>query len=154
MPTLTARPRLARTLTALALAVFTWGEATTSAGATFSKAVTAATTVSAHRLLTPTLSCGATGPRSVTLTWTAPADTLVADVYGAGFLAAGYEVARGTTTGGPYPTTAASAVTSYTATALASGTYYFVVRTTKFSWRSTSSNQRKVTVVGAAVSCA
>jgi hypothetical protein len=150
----TARRRVARGLGALAVALAVWAEGTTPAWATFRKTATASSTVSTHTLLAPTLSCGSTGFRSVTMSWTAPADTLLADVYGTGFLAAGYELARGTTSGGPYPTTVATAVTLSTTTGLANGTYYFVVRTTKNSWRSTNSNQRRVTVSGlGTVSC-
>lgn len=149
----TALRRVARGLGALAVALAAWAEATTPAWATFHSAATASSTVSSHQLLAPTLSCGLVGVGSVTLTWTAPADTLLADVYGTGFLTDGYEVAGGSTSGGPYSAIATTAATTYTVSGLSNGTHYFVVRTTKKSWRSAGSNARTATVARGVTTC-
>jgi hypothetical protein len=73
------------------------------------------------------------------LSWTATASTF----------ADGYEILRGTTSGGPYTHVAnvtGQATVTYSDSSLKKGTYYYVVRATKQLWRSTDSNQ-------AAVSC-
>lgn len=118
--------------------------------AAFNSTASASTIVSAHQLGTPTLSCGSINVLNVTFNWTAPADATQADVYGSGNLVTGYEVLRGTTSGGPYPTLVATVTpattTTYTATVVA-GTFYFVVRTIKQMWKGPFSNQRKVTAL-------
>jgi hypothetical protein len=129
-----------RALVLAAVAVLVWA---TPALASFTSGGSASATVSAHQLGTPTLSCGGLGILSVTLNWTAPADTTQADVYGTGNLATGYELLRGTTSGGPYPTVVATTGTTHT-DSLVAGTYYYVVRTTKQQWKGPLSNQRKV----------
>jgi hypothetical protein len=117
-----------------------------AASATFTKTVSGTTTVGAHQLGTPTLSCGGVGVLSVTFNWTAPADTTQSDVYGSGVLASGYELLRGSSPGGPYTSTrAAPAVgtTSFT-DSISQGDWYYVVRTTKHAWKGPSSNERHV----------
>ena len=59
----------------------------------------------------------------------------------------GYEALWGTTSGGPYTSSATTTNLTYTTPSLALGTYYFVVRATKESWRSVSSNQVSRTVI-------
>ena len=73
----------------------------------------------------------------VDLTWTATVD----------LRATGYEVLRGTTSGGPY--TQIGTVTSRTTTTfqdlpLVPGTYYYVLRTYYGSWTSVNSNEDSV----------
>jgi hypothetical protein len=119
---------------------------TTSASASFTKNVTATTAFGAHGLTAPTLSCGGGGLLSITLNWTAPTDTTQSDVYGTGFLADGYELARGTVSGGPYSSVRATVglgTTSYN-DSVSQGTFYYVVRSTKYQWRGAISNQRQV----------
>jgi len=119
---------------------------TTSASASFTKTVAGTTTVGAHGLAAPTLSCGGGGVLSITLNWTAPADTTQADVYGTGFLADGYELLRGSSSGGPYSvrhTFTGLGTTSYT-DSITSGDWYYVIRTTKYQWKGAISNERHV----------
>jgi len=59
----------------------------------------------------------------------------------------GYEVAWGTSPGGSYPTTATTPSLTYTTPALGIGTYYFVVRAYKGSWRSANSNEVSKSVI-------
>jgi hypothetical protein len=116
-----------------------------AARATFTNAAAGTTVVSAHQLLASTLSCGGGGILQITLNWTAPADTTQPDVYGSGFRAAGYELLRSSSSGGPYTVraTVALGTTSYT-DSISSGHWYYVVRTTKHSWKGPISNQRHV----------
>jgi hypothetical protein len=116
------------------------------ASATFTASAAASTSVSTHLLGVPVLSCGGVGVLSASFTWTAPADTTQPDVYGSGNLATGYEVLRGTTSGGPYPVVVAQSGTSYT-DSLSAGTFFYVVRTTKQGWKGAYSNERKVVAV-------
>jgi hypothetical protein len=138
--------RAARWVALTSLTLFLWIHGTPEALATFRSTATASPTVSAHQLGVPTLSCGGLGVLSVTLNWTAPADTTQPDVYGSGFLASGYELARGTTAGGPYNTVKLVSGTSSTES-LTAGTWYYVVRTVKHSWRGAKSNERRVNAV-------
>jgi hypothetical protein len=80
-------------------------------------------------------SCGVL-KASVKLTWTATS-TPWAD---------GYEVRWGTSSGS-YTSSATTTLLTYTTPALALGTYYFVVRATKGSWRSVSSNEVSRSVI-------
>ena len=89
--------------------------------------------------LDPPTALSATGGASASLSWTATVDTY----------ATGYDVLRGTASGGPYsvvgsatPRTAISA----TDTPPASGTYYYVLRSVFQSWTSANSNQASVAV--------
>ena len=153
MSPLASSPKAVRRFAAAGVAVFLWIHGTPDAMATFQKTTTAGFSASAHLMGTPTLSCGALGILSAALTWTAPADTTQVDVYGTGFLASGYELARGTASGGPYNTLTAVATTS-TTVSLSAGDFYFVVRTSKNSWRSTNSNERHVhAVAGLVATC-
>jgi hypothetical protein len=58
----------------------------------------------------------------------------------------GYEVRWGTTPG-TYTSSAVTSSLTYTTPALALGTYYFVVRSTKGNWRSANSNEASRTVI-------
>ena len=71
----------------------------------------------------------------ITLSWTAPATALAPD---------GYDILRSTANGGPYSlVTHVGTVTSYTDTGLAvSTTYYYVLQSTRSSWRNENSNQQ------------
>jgi hypothetical protein len=90
--------------------------------------------------LAPPTSLAATGGTSASLTWTATTSTT----------ATGYDVQRATVSGGPYAVV--SSVTprttvSTTDTPAASGTYYYVLRTTLQGWQSVNSNQASAVVV-------
>jgi hypothetical protein len=74
----------------------------------------------------------------VALDWTASPDGYVT----------GYEVRRSTTSGSGYSTIATPSGTSYTDSGLASGTYYYVVRSTFAAWTSAYSNEAAATVGG------
>lgn len=70
----------------------------------------------------------------VTLTWTASPSASLGTM--------GYQVLRGTSSGGPYPWT--SSVTtdlSFETAVLSNDRYYFVVQTAAGVWRSSNSNQ-------------
>ena len=88
--------------------------------------------------LNPPAGLGATGGASVSLSWTATADTY----------ASGHRVLRGTATGGPY--TQIAEVTPRTTTTYpdspAAGTYYYVVRAFYQSWESVNSNEASASV--------
>jgi hypothetical protein len=141
-------PRAARrsALIALLVAGVSAGE-TLTAWATFTRADSATTAVSAHQLVAPTLSCGGVGVLQVTLNWTAPGDTAQTDIYGSGFLASGYELAKGSTPGGPYTTVVANQTGTSKTDSVTSGHSYYVVRTTKHLWKGPVSNERHVTGV-------
>jgi hypothetical protein len=139
--------RAARCVAALAVAMAVWLEPATGAWATFRATAARTTTVSAHGMATPAQpTCSGLGVLSVHLSWPATSDASQADVYGSGFLAATYEVGRSATDGGPYTFVSVGTSTSYDP-ALSAGDTYFVVRTTKHSWHSVNSLQRKVAVV-------
>ncbi len=74
----------------------------------------------------------------ITLTWTAPATGVAPD---------GYDIYRSTTNGGPYSLVKhVGTVTTTTDTALApSTTYFYVLKSSRSSWRSINSNQRSAT---------
>jgi hypothetical protein len=101
---------------------------------------TASTTQSiATDTLAPPTSLAATGGTSVSLTWTATVDTY----------AAGYDVLRGTVSGGPYGVVSSVSPRTVVATGdspEANGTYYYVLRSTFQNWTSAFSNQASATV--------
>lgn len=79
-------------------------------------------------------SCFILTPTRVRLNWTATSSTW----------ASGYEIARGTASGGPYTvvgTVSGQSTTTYEDIRPNTSTYYYVVRATKFAWRSANSNQ-------------
>jgi hypothetical protein len=89
--------------------------------------------------LDPPTSLSATGGSSVSLSWTATVDTY----------AAGYDVLRGSVTGGPYSVVSSvtpRTTTSTTDSPTASGTWYYVLRSTFQSWTSVNSNQASAVV--------
>jgi hypothetical protein len=98
--------------------------------------------VTARRMsLVPTLSCGGLGLLSVNFTWTATADnTTNQSAYGSGFLADGYELAKGPHNG-PYTTVVAQQTGLSKTLSITSGHSYYVVRTTKHGWRGPTSNE-------------
>ena len=76
----------------------------------------------------------------VNLTWTVTPDTR----------ATGYQVLRGTASGGPYTqiaTITSRATTTYQDTVPLPGLYYYVLRTYYASWTSVNSNQASVLAV-------
>lgn len=76
----------------------------------------------------------------VDLTWTVTPDTR----------ATGYEVLRGSNSGGPYAhvaTITSRATTTYRDSVPVSGQYYYVLRTYYASWTSVNSNQASVLAV-------
>ena len=84
--------------------------------------------------LDPPTSLGATGGTLAALTWTATPDTY----------AAGYDLQRATVSGGPYAvvsTITPRTTVATTDTPSASGTYFYVLRSTLQSWQSVNSNQ-------------
>jgi hypothetical protein len=89
--------------------------------------------------LAPPTSLAATGGETVSLTWTATVDTY----------AAGYDVLRGTVSGGPYGVVSSLSPRTVVATddsPGANGTYYYVLRSTFQNWTSAFSNQASATV--------
>jgi hypothetical protein len=126
----------------------------TGAWATFKATRAATNAAAAHGMVTPAQpTCSGLGVLSLTLNWAAPSDAAVADVYGSGNLVAGYEVGKSSSSGGPY--TYADNGTSRSSTmSVSSGESYFVVRSYKYSWRSTASTERHVHgVLGLLASC-
>ncbi len=71
---------------------------------------------------------------TITLTWTAPSSGVAPD---------GYDLYRGTASGGPYTFVKhVGVVTTTTDTGLAANrTYYYVLQSTRHSWRSGNSNE-------------
>jgi hypothetical protein len=113
-------PALFSTSSALSLARLTDVDASTEAIATDT--------------LNPPTGLAATGGASASLTWTATTDTY----------ATGYEVRRGTVSGGPYALI--TTVTPRTTVAATdgpgtSGTYFYVLRSVFQNWRSVNSNE-------------
>lgn len=112
-----------------------------TAWALWSDSDTASANYSTGSLASPTAPTTAAGAcvllvgDQIIVSWTATASTW----------ADGYEVARSTTSGGPYSvvgTVAGQAITSFTDGPLAfSTTYHYVVRATKHSWRSADTAQ-------------
>ena len=89
--------------------------------------------------LDPPTSLAATGGANASLTWSATVDTY----------ASGYELQRGTVSGGPYSvvaTVAPRTTVATTDTPPANGTYYYVLRSVFQSWTSADSNQASATV--------
>ncbi|HEX5824804.1 MAG TPA: hypothetical protein VFY18_10140 [Candidatus Limnocylindrales bacterium] len=89
--------------------------------------------------LAPPTSLTATGGTSVALGW-----TITTDAY-----ATGYEVHRGTVSGGPYSqvaTVTPRAATSTTDAPGSSGTYYYVLRSYFQNWTSVNGNQASAVV--------
>jgi hypothetical protein len=89
--------------------------------------------------LAPPTTVAATGGTSVALTWTATVDTY----------AAGYDVLRGTVSGGPYGVVASVAPRSVVATTDSpgsSGTFHYVLRSTFQNWTSVLSNEASAMV--------
>jgi hypothetical protein len=118
-------PALFGTSSALSLARLTDADASTEAIATDT--------------LNPPTALAATGGASASLTWTATTDTY----------ATGYEVRRGTVSGGPYAliTTVTPRTTVATTDAPGTGgTYYYVLRSVFQNWRSVDSNQASATI--------
>jgi hypothetical protein len=90
--------------------------------------------------LDPPTGLSATGGTSASLSWTATVDTY----------AAGYDVRRGTVSGGPYSVVSSvtpRTTTSTTDTPASSGTYYYVLRSTFQNWTSVDSNQASAVVL-------
>jgi len=118
-------PALFSTSSALSLARLTDVDASTEAIATDT--------------LNPPTALAATGGTSASLTWTATTDTY----------ATGYEVRRGTVSGGPYALiTTVTPRTTVAATDApgTSGTYFYVLRSVFQNWRSVNSNQATATI--------
>jgi hypothetical protein len=89
--------------------------------------------------LAPPTGLTATGGTSVALSW-----TITNDAY-----ATGYQVHRGTVSGGPYSqvaTVTPRAATSTTDTPASNGTYYYVLRSYFQNWVSVDSNQASAVV--------
>lgn len=101
-------------------------------------AETVAATFSTETLDPPTnLNGSATLGLIVNLTWTATVDTR----------ATGYQVWRGTVSGGPYTqvgTVTSRTTTTYQDLPVVPGTYYYVLRTYFGSWTSVNSNQKSI----------
>ena len=95
-------------------------------------------------VLAPPTGLAASNGSSAGLTW-----TITNDAY-----ATGYQVHRATVSGGPYSqvsTVTPRAATSTTDTPVASGTYYYVLRSYFQNWVSVNSNQASATVTLAPV---
>ena len=102
---------------------------------------TVAATFSTETLDPPTgLAASAALLFRVNLTWTATVDTR----------ATGYEIYRGTASGGPYTlitTVSPRTTTTYQDTVPLPGQYYYVLKTYFGSWTSVNSNQASVIAV-------
>src|SRR5262249_58185803 len=84
--------------------------------------------------LDPPTSLGATGGSSVALSWTATVDTY----------ASGYDVLRGTASGGPYSVVQSVSPRTTTSTSdspASNGTYYYLLRSVFPGWTSVNSHQ-------------
>ena len=88
--------------------------------------------------LAPPTGLAATGGSGVSLTWTPTVDTY----------ATGYDVRRGTVSGGPYVSvgTVTPGSASSTTDAPGTGTYFYVLRATYQSWASADTSQVSATV--------
>ncbi|HEY7131395.1 MAG TPA: hypothetical protein VH440_04035, partial [Candidatus Limnocylindrales bacterium] len=123
----------------------TGGGVTVSGGARVSLArftnSDASTASLATDTLNPPTSLGATGGPSVSLSWTATPDTY----------AAGYDVLRGSVSGGPYSVvkSVTPRTTVTTTDSPAVGTWYYVLRSTFQNWTSVNGNQATATVSAA-----
>lgn len=136
------------------LAVALTADTAGGAWATFKATRVGSTSIAAHGMVTPSQpSCSVLGVGSVRLSWPAPSDASQADVYGTGNLVAGYQVGRSTSSSGPFTFVDNGTSTTYSASALGLGTYYYVVRSYKQSWRSANSPVRAVQVTLALTTC-
>jgi hypothetical protein len=92
-------------------------------------------TVASATLSPPTAPAASCNNGTATITWTATPS----------MFATGYEILRGTVSGGPYAHLAnitGRTTTTYGDSALVQGTtYYYVVRATRLAWVSTSTSQ-------------
>src|SRR6476661_2930285 len=96
--------------------------------------VSTSTKAIATDTLDPPTGLGATGGATALLTWTATTDAY----------ASGYEVRRGTVSGGPYALITTISPLTIVATTDApgsNGTYFYVLRSVFQNWRSVNSNQ-------------
>jgi hypothetical protein len=137
---MSASPRV-RSATAVILATFVLagvGRPVTPVLALMTDAETVASTFSTETLDPPTgLTASAALLLRVDLSWTVTPDTR----------ATGYQVLRGTTSGGPY--TQVATITSRTTTTYQDnvplpGQYFYVLRTYYASWTSVNSNEASV----------
>ena len=121
-------------LAVAALSVLVGAGAPALSGATLLDAAgSTGNSFSTARLAPPTNLAASSSSTGVNLTWTATASTA----------ATGYQVLRGTASGGPYTLTAtisSAATTSYT-DSTASGTSFYVLRSTAAGWTSPDSNE-------------
>jgi hypothetical protein len=120
---------------AIALVVLAHGAVDASASFTSQPAASAGS-ISTATLAAPTglaTGCFILTPTHVRVSWTASASSFVA----------GYDVARSSTSGGPYSVvgSVSSATTTYTDTRPNTNTYYYVVRATKFGWSAQSAEK-------------
>lgn len=136
------RGRVAAAATAVVIMVAALGQ---TALASFSSAPSASATYTSAALDAPTgLSvvqavCTVGVSDSAQLSWSQPSNNK----------AAGYEISRSTSNGGPYTpvtTVTGASTTTYTDTGLAfTTTYYYVVTATKNNWKSGQTTQVSVT---------
>jgi hypothetical protein len=116
-----------------------------AAHAGFNSSAAASSSVSAHTLDTPVLSCSGGGllASTVTLTWPQVSSAATASAYGSGYLADGYQIHRATGSGAfsllhSPDRTATSYVDSPGGTLT---TYRYKIRTVKQGWASPFSNE-------------
>jgi hypothetical protein len=130
------RQRLA--VSAILISVLVTGLTAQRTLARFTEAESSTATFSTDTLAPPT-GLAAAGGATAALTWIASIDAY----------SAGYEIWRGTTSGGPY--SLAGTATPGTATSATDapgpGIFYYVLRSTFQNWRSVNSNQTSATVV-------
>jgi len=133
------RPRAAALAISLSLATLAWP--VQPALAIVSDTETVASTFTTETLDPPTgLAAAAALLLRVNLSWTATVD----------LRATGYQVYRGTASGGPYTlitTITSRATTTYQDTVPLPGQYYYVLKTYFDSWTSVNSNQASVLAV-------
>jgi hypothetical protein len=140
---MTRRRRVLTLTLAAALANAIVGATPSASLARLTAAATATQAFTADVLAPPT-ALAATGGTSAGLTW-----TITTDAY-----ATGYQVHRGTVSGGPYSqvaTVTPRTTASTSDTPAASGTYYYVLRSYFQSWVSLPSNQASAVVTLAPV---
>jgi hypothetical protein len=134
-----SRPRAAALALSLAFVAVAWP--VEPALALLSDNETVASTFSTETLDPPTgLAAAAALLLRVNLSWTATVD----------LRATGYQVYRGTVSGGPYTlitTITSRATTTYQDTVPLPGQYYYVLKTYFDSWTSVNSNQASVIAV-------
>jgi len=133
------RPRAAALAISLSLATLAWP--VQPALAIVSDTETVASTFTTETLDPPTgLAAAAALLLRVNLSWTATVD----------LRATGYQVYRGTASGGPYTlitTITSRATTTYQDTVPLPGQYYYVLKTYFDAWTSVNSNQASVLAV-------